>query len=312
MIGSIIIVNYNTNFHLQACLNSIQKLRLEDKFEVIVIDNNSTDRSIEEFPNQFPQPYFYFRDVNDGFGSGCDFGARQSSGEYLLFVNPDIVFYSDVITEMTKFMNNNHQVGACSPVFTNFENQLVYTYNKFPNYRWEFFEFLGSGNEKEEIRLLNNEKIVNRSEEPLYVDWTTGACLMVRSDVFNKLNGFDKDYFLYYEDTDLQYRIHKQGLKIACLPYLRVKHFVNSSVRSVEGEDVYHYHLNRSKLIYYYKHFHLFKRNILRSLMISGILLRMTALNFRKRYSDKKKQKMKQYKKILKVYLSSKDQLIKS
>lgn len=308
---SIITVNYNTTNHLKDCLESIFINIREISFEIIVIDNNSYEREIEKFPQIFPSINIIFRDVNDGFGAGCNFGSSISKGKYLLFVNPDVVFESNIFLEMFSFMEQNAEYGACSPVFVNFEGNLVYTYNKFPNVKWELFEFLGKGNEREEKLLLNNEKILNRSNEPLTVDWLTGACLMIRADIFKKLKGFDEDYFLYYEDTDLQYRIHELGYKIACLSNLILKHFVNSSVKSKDGENVYYFHLNRSKMIFFYKHSGFFKRNVIRMLMVSGIFLRMIALNFRKRYSDKRIQKMGQYKRMLKIYFSGYERLLK-
>lgn len=309
---SVILVNYNTELHLKECLNTLFRFTNKVSFEVIVVDNNSPNREIENFPALFPDVKFYFRDINKGFGDGCNFGASKSSGKYVIFVNPDIKFDEDILTPMSDFLDCNPNTGACSPVLTNFKGELIYTYNKFPNYRWEFFEFLGKGNDKFEQKLLNHPQILNKSKEPLFVDWMTGACFMIRKNVFEELKGFDDDYFLYYEDTDLQKKIHDAGYKIACLPYLRIKHFVNSSVKGDEGDDVYYYHLNRSKMLYFYKHFNFFKRNILRTLMITGIILRMTALNFRKRYSEKRKSKMNQYKKILKIFFSTKFQLLQN
>lgn len=307
---SIILVNYNTTEHLLECLKSLFINIGNISYETIVIDNNSSDREIEKCMAKFPEVNLILRTENDGFGGGCNYGASFAKGKYLLFVNPDIIFESDIFSDMLLFMESNLDCGACSPVFTNFKGELIYTYNKFLNIKWEFFEFLGTGNEREVKILLSNDKILNKSDSALMVDWLTGACLMVRADLFKYLKGFDNEYFLYYEDTDLQYRIHKYGYSVACLTKLRVKHFVNSSVKSENGENIYYYHFNRSKLIYMYKHFGFFKRNFIRSLMLLGIFLRMAALYVRSRYKYKRTQKMLQYKKMLRIYFSNYRQLL--
>jgi GT2 family glycosyltransferase len=142
------------------------------------------------------------------------------------------------------------------------------------------------------------------------VDWITGAFLLVRADAFNTLNGFDERYFLYYEDTDFQYRLRNAGYKIVCLYGLSVRHFGNSSVKSEEGEDIYFYHLNRSKMIYSYLHFGFLKRSILRLLNVIGILLRIGTLGFRKRYKGIEKRKMQQYRSMLRIYASGRNRLL--
>src|SRR6266508_4930543 len=92
---SVIIVNYNTAPHLRNCLNSIYKFTNIIEFEVVVVDNNSTDRDIESFPKTFPEVKFYFRNSNNGFGAACNFGAAHSGGIHLLFLNPDVILVEE-------------------------------------------------------------------------------------------------------------------------------------------------------------------------------------------------------------------------
>ena len=307
---SIIIVNYNSTGFLSKCLKSISEDSSGLNTETIVVDNNSPQRDIENFPVLFPSVRFIFRNVNDGFGAGCNKGASVANGRYLLFLNPDTILPEGSLAQLVEFMESEDSAGACAPVYENFEGNLVYTYNRFPNIRWEFNEFLGKGNDKVEASLLGDKRIIEKSSDPMRVDWLTGACLLVRRNVFFEVGCFDEDYFLYYEDTDLQKKISEMGAGIFCIPKIRIKHFVNSSVFEDKGRTIYHFHINRSKMIYYYKNEKFLKRNIVRIMMIAGVLLRAVTLPFRNRFKDIRKEKFKQYLYLLKIYLLPEKSLI--
>lgn len=135
---TIIIVNYNTADHLKDCLKSIIEFTKQIDYEIIVADNNSTIRDIENFPAMFPNVRFIFRNVNDGFGAGCNCAAKFAKGKYLIFVNPDIVIVDDVIHKLCSFMEENIELGACSPLLMDFEDNIAYNFNEFPNLIWEF------------------------------------------------------------------------------------------------------------------------------------------------------------------------------
>lgn len=309
---SIIIVNYNTTDYLRKCLRSLQEFTIMVKMEIIVVDNNSPDREIEKYPSEFPDVRFFFQSSNNGFGTGCNIGAAKANGKYLTFVNPDIVFDSDCISGMFRYMESAPDTGVCSPVMKDFEGRLNYIYNYFPNYNWEFHEAVGTGNGKKIEDLLEVFKEDKNSGNVLQVDWVTGACLFIRRKVFEKSDGYDEDYFLYYEDTDLQYRVRKSGHKIVCLKDLEVKHYTNSSIKSDKGEDVYFFHISKSKLIYMYKHFSFFKRNIIRFFYITGILIRMMTLPFRGKFINKKEKRFRQYQRMMELYLSGYESILKS
>jgi GT2 family glycosyltransferase len=306
----IIIVNYNTSEHLKECLNSIFLYSKGFTLKIIVVDNKSTDREIEKLPTLFPNVIFNFRDVNDGFGSGCNYGANLSKGKYIAFVNPDIIIKDNVFHNLYKYMEENTDVGMCSGTFYDFNGVIRHTFSKFPGIYSEFLEAKGRGTHKRLNKFIESEKI--KGDEPFDVDWSTGACMFFRKDNFDEINGFDKDFFLYYEDVDIQYRLKKAGYRIKCLPLTKIYHSSNSSIQSYEGENIYFYNLHRSKMIYFYKHFNFFKRNFIRLMLIFGVLIRFIVLNMRSSLSGKKEQKMFQYRKMLKVYFSNKNKLFRS
>ncbi|MCI0716195.1 MAG: glycosyltransferase family 2 protein [Chlorobi bacterium] len=274
-LASIIIVNYNTHEHLRDCLRSIKEKIKSVDFEVIVVDNNSTDRAIEDVACEFPEFYFYFRKQNDGFGAGCNFGANQysSGAEYLVFVNPDIIFTDNSILKLHEFMENNKAVAVCTPLFINRNNELLYSYNFDINILWELCGSLNMGLSRIKKKLMSRPEIKNNI--PFEIDWGLGALLFVRKRAFQEAGGFDERFFLYSEDNDLQFRIRKNGHKIMCIPYVKVIHYYGSSMDDYNSKANYNFYLYRSKMIYAYKHFKWFKRNILRFILIGGLLLRI-------------------------------------
>jgi GT2 family glycosyltransferase len=296
---SVIIVNYETEEHLKKCLESLSNSLINVTYEIIVVDNNSSERGIEELAKQFVNVKFVFNKENHGFGSGCNVGAQIAGGKYLAFVNPDTVFFEDPFTPLFEHMELNPKTGVCSGVLENAMKNLVYTFNDFPGLSWEIRGAAGKGENRKILRLLKNPKILNRSNIPLNVDWVVGAFMFFRADLFASIDGFDEDFFLYYEDVDIQKRVKSLNMKVEVLPNIRICHNERSSVRSFKGENLYYFHMMRSRLIYFYKHSNSVKRNIIRLLHICGVLLRYILLPFRSEFKGKKQQKYFQYRMML-------------
>jgi len=309
---SIIIVNYNTASHLEECLNSIYQNTNNVSFEIIVVDNFSSENEIRTFPSRYPETKFIFLNENKGFGTGCNTGAKVARGKYFLFVNPDIIFLNNILTDLFRFMETNENVTVCSGVLTNLNGEEIYTYNYFPGVKWEFTEAIGRGSHKKILSLMQLPSIINKSSEPLDVDWLIGAFLFFRTDTFKKLKGFDERFFLYYEDVDIQKRAKNIGYKINLLPDKRICHVERSSVKSFEGENLYYFHMTRSKLIYYYTHANILKRSVIRLMLIIGLFFRIVNLPLRRKFKGKKLQKFYQYQMIMKLYISNYKHILNS
>lgn len=282
---SVIIVNYNTSSFLDKCIQSIYEHTKGLKFEVIVVDNNSSDRDIEKFPIKYPQVKFFFRDVNDGFGAGCNFGVQNAEGKYLAFVNPDVILKSNAASVFFSYLEKAHNVVACSGLHENLNSELIYSYNYFPNLKSEAGEAFWFGFRRNIKNLLSRPEILKG--EIFKIGYPLGALIFVRKDAFERICGFDERFFLYGEDIDLGFRLSHCG-EIICIPYVRVYHHYTSSVTGREGKFIESYHLNRSKLIYAYKHYTFFQRTIMRLLMILGISLRLLVLPFNGKYKGDK------------------------
>ncbi|MCX6164395.1 MAG: glycosyltransferase, partial [Ignavibacteriae bacterium] len=205
---SIIIVNYNTSEYLIKCLESTYD-KTESTYdktsgveiEVIVIDNNSTDRSIENLNEIFPEVKLVLRNVNDGFGCGCNEGAKYAKGSYLAFVNPDTFIKDNVLYELCNFMEQNLDVGICSGSFYDYDSKIRASYSIYPNLYTELLDAIGRGTNKRLMKYMENENI--KKNKPFEVEWLMGAYMFFRKESFLKINGFDKDFFLYLEDAEI-------------------------------------------------------------------------------------------------------------
>lgn len=295
---SIIIVNYNTSEHVRKCLDSIFYFTKDMVFEVIVVDNNSPDRRIEELPKKYDSVKFIFRNINDGFGAGCNDGAKYSAGKYYLFLNPDIILKDNAVKKFYDFMEKNADVGLSSGLLVDSEGEPGYTYNDFPSVSWEFKVAISRNTDKRMKELL--DKLLTNKSEAFEVDWVMGACMFMRSELFNILNGFDDSFFLYYEDVDLEFRLDKLGYKIVILQDIRLIHHERSSVRSDEGTDVYLYNMHKSKIMFMNKHYSFIKRNFIRLLYIHGMIIRIITNPFRKDNLFNQRQAFN----VLKMYLN--------
>lgn len=303
---SVIIVNYNTTEFLEGCLKSTIEKTNGVKYEIIVVDNNSPDRDIERFPRKFPAIDFYFRDINDGFGAGCNYGAGKARGKYLVFVNPDTIIKDNVLKKLFDYMENNPDVGMCSGGMFDFDGNLMITISVYPNWYTEFLDAIGRGTNRRLTSYLKSKQM--KKGEPFEVDWIMGAYMFFRKKCFDLVGGFDEDFFLYMEDTEIQFRIRQAGYKIVCLPAVKIFHFKNSTIQSID-HDIFQYNTHRSKMIYFYKHFGFLKRNMMRTMFIIGFLSRMLLLIFRRSFKERRQQKLRQYIMILSLYTSRKFKL---
>ena len=250
---SIIIVTWNSQDYIEDCLNSIYKNSFKD-FEIIVIDNFSADLTVHLLREKYPDIKLIQSD-NIGFGAACNLGFHYSKGKYVFFLNPDTEVKLDCLKNIYDFLENNdaHIVGA----------KLLWPDGRYQDSYKRFFGPFASWLELFEVHYYFPNNYVNREinydfeifDKPAEVDWVIGAAFAVRREIFTLVNGFDEDFFMYFEEIDLCRRVRKLGGKIYFLPSCEVIHkkgksSVMSNVRSVEYfKSLYLYHLKHSSLI---------------------------------------------------------------
>ena len=233
---SIIILNYNTKDFLEDCLSSIRKAKTDRfRFEIIVVDNASTDGSPQMVKKQFPKIKLVANKKNLGFAAGNNLGVKKAKGRYLLFLNPDTIVRPNTFEEMIKFMDNHPDAGAATCKIELPNGKLDEACHRgFPTPWNAFCHF--SGLEK----LFPKSKIFasytlgwNDLNKTHQIDAGVGAFLMVRREVGDEVGWWDEDYFWYGEDLDFCYRIKEKGWKIYYVPKVKIIHYkgVSSGIR---------------------------------------------------------------------------------
>ena len=306
---SIIILNYNTGSFTESCLNSIFENTDVSILEIIVVDNNSVERSVELLKKKFPSVKFFFRNTNDGFAGGCNFGAGEATGNYLLFLNPDVVIKEDIFPKMKEFIDQNEDAGILSGAMYDDEDRIRYFYNYFPDLSWEIAVLLPVLLDRK-INKLNSVPEI-KSNKSFDVDWFHGAFIFIRKKDFELIGGYNEDYFIYYEDVEICYKMKNfLDKRIICLPEIRYYHSTKSSLSNESTDDIYIFHMNRSKLLFI-RNYKFLKRSGIYLAALSNIFSRILILPFWNKYKNRKLLKLHQLLKILKLYFS-RSYLIKS
>lgn len=258
---SIIIVNFNTKRLLRSCLESINKNTDNFEPEIVVIDNNSEDGSIEMIKSDFTDIKLIANNSNVGFGQANNQGAKMAQGEYLLFLNSDTEMTDDFLKKLQENVNDLKNKGVMGFKIMNRNGSLQNFCGNFPsllNLLMEsiYLDRLLKGSSKLFYRVLNT-KFYQQQQK---FDWLSGSCLLISMDLFKKIGGFDEKYFLYIEDVDLCYKAKRQGYDNFYLPLKAVTHFNRSSSPNKTPAIVF----SHQNLIYFFRKNH---SNILAQLL---------------------------------------------
>ncbi|MGH9786154.1 MAG: glycosyltransferase family 2 protein [Terriglobia bacterium] len=276
---SVILVTYNSRGHIGRCLDSLRELEQGLRAEIVVVDNASSDGTADLVRQRYPAVKLIASPTNLGFAAAANVGARHSTGDSLLFLNPDTV-YMDSLRPLQEALESSDRFAAAAPrlVDRDGRTQVGFTVRRLPSATFLAFEVL----------LLNRlfpGNPVNRKyrcldldlERPSEVEQPAGACLMVRRTSFEACGGFDEAFFpLWFEDVDLCKRLRERGGAILFLPHVRVEHHGAHSLESVtfSEKQIYWY---RNLLYYVRKHFPWTTGLALRGALVLGMGLRMAA-----------------------------------
>jgi GT2 family glycosyltransferase len=267
---SIITINYNLAKEIKECVDSVIDKLSGLEYEIIIVDNNSVEKeslglSAEFQKEKYKNLQYYYLDKNVGFGKGCNFGAQKAKGNVLCFLNPDTLIKQNIFPELIAKLKENKSIGMAGPCVT--ENNKLFDYSAgfFPNIFYELLNVFFVGRYFEAFTIKGKAK----QNKAINVDWVMGAALFIKTDVFNKVGGFDKDYFLYFEEVDLCYKVIKSGYEIIYLPYVSVFHHGSLTVK--KDYSFFTKMFYKSKLIFIKKRYPVFKKNIIQSLMLIQI-----------------------------------------
>jgi GT2 family glycosyltransferase len=240
---SIIIVNYNGKDRTRACLQSIHTVSSSVEHEIILIDNCSDDGSVEAIRKEYPDIRIVPQNANLGFGTANNRGARIAKGEFLFFVNNDIIFKEDIITPLKEFMEKNDSAGIAAPMLLNPDGTYQLSYGKYPSLL----------NELRTKRETIAAKSIPDDRSPKRVEWVSFAAVMIHRAAFEKIHGFDERYFMYFEDADFCCRAHDAGYTTYyCAGYALLHSGGGSWSGSIVNKIKIEY--RRSQIMYYQKH----------------------------------------------------------
>ena len=237
---SVIIVTYNTATETLACLRSVLASKNLDNFEIIVIDNNSSDDTADQIKEHFPQVKLIKNSENRGFAKAVNQGIKISSGKYIFMLNPDAEVEPNTISKLASYLEKNHQVGIVGPKILNFDGTIQRSVGPLPTLKHALYEALllsrifPNSLEFGSLRMAGFDFYKTQLVAKL-----TGAALLMRREVFDAYGLFDEQYFLYYEETDLMLRMHRQGkYQIVFYPDATVRHHLNKSLGATSAKTV--------------------------------------------------------------------------
>ncbi|PWT77137.1 MAG: glycosyl transferase family 2 [Bacteroidetes bacterium] len=238
VILSVIIVNYNVKFFLEQCLCSVRKSILQQKelssaSEIIVVDNHSTDGSLEWLSPAFSEIHFIKNETNTGFSAACNQGLKKATGKYLLFLNPDTILPENFFQVCISFLESNQTAGAVGVrMIDGAGNFLKESKRGFPSPWASFCRLSGISSVFPRSRWFSYYYMGHLNEHQTHsVDVLSGACMLATKAALEKTGGFDENFFMYAEDIDLSYRILKAGFSNYYLPLTTIIHFKGESTR---------------------------------------------------------------------------------
>jgi hypothetical protein len=241
---SVIIVNYNDRAHLPACLSSLEKALSGLSAEVILVDNQSEDGSLELVKSSFPWVRLVENERNVGYPRANNIGFRQSRGEYVLFLNTDTVMPVDAPASLLAGIKARPQIAGVGPALIHEDGSFQVSFGN----RRSFFSELCQ-------KLILNpyyKRALQRSRKPRAAGWLSGACLLARRVAVEAAGLFDEAFFFYFEDIDLCRRISDQGHGLVFLPAVHVFHVGGATTSARPWQSRLEY--RRSQLRFYKKH----------------------------------------------------------
>ena len=237
---SIIILSYNVKDLLRNCLQSLEKVKGEVDFEIIVVDNASSDQSVEMVRNEFPTVKLIKNKSNLGFAAGNNKARSIAKGEYVLFLNSDTIVYKNTLKKTVEFLDQNKKAGAVTCKVLLPDGGLDKDARRSFITPWIGLTHIFLKLD----RIFSKSKLFsqywygyispNKTHE---VDAIQGAFFLTRKKILDEIDWFDEDYFLDGEDIDLCWKIKEKSWKIYYYPKVKILHYKGSSKGKTESEN---------------------------------------------------------------------------
>lgn len=265
---SVIVVNWNGAEFVGKCLKSVFESTFDKPWEVIVVDNNSSDKSVEII-KQFPQVIAIENKENVGFGAANNQALKQATGKFVFLLNPDTQIFPDSMEKLVEKIEEEEKIAIVAPQLVNENGSFQKEIGHFPGlvdsilvllklHRLPFFKDLVFPK-------------VDYSQEQ-EAEHLMGSALLIRREVLDSVGVFDEHFFLWFEETDLEKRIKDAGWKLIYYPHARVVHLLSKSIKQVSPLKR-QLMWSKSLGIYFRKHKSLIERILLLPFIILGLII---------------------------------------
>lgn len=247
---SIILINWNSKNVIFDCIDSLNETIKKHTYEIIVVDNNSTDGSLQTLEKKYKNIKLIKNKFNNLFAGANNQGYKISKGEKIFILNSDTKVTEGAVDKMLDYMKNNKEE-AMTCTLLNKDGSVQYNmHRRFPSFlrlstgllykKYSFFKFLPS--------VRNYLYLDKKFDEDFYIEQAAGAAILLRRRLIEEVGGlFDEENFpLFYNDVDLCYRIHNAGKKILCKVDVKIYHLKGESTKKLENKDYIKRHLEAS------------------------------------------------------------------
>jgi GT2 family glycosyltransferase len=268
---SVITVNYRGWVPLERCLNSLLSIKSKNfSLEVIIVDNFSNDGKLDDFAPKFPNFKFIKSEGNYGFAYGNNLGARHATGDFLLFLNPDTIVSEKPIASMLTLLQQNAHYSVVSSQQVDLKGNNENPFGIFLSF-WTINSII-----KSIYSLFSKKKLSETCEESrvIFPDWVSGSLILIGREQFDQIDGWDEDYWLYSEDTDLCKKVTDEGglVVMQCHPPITHQHG-GTTRRTMRLTAFCKAMVIMSKHIYFRKHYSGITHFFLQSFLIINTLI---------------------------------------
>lgn len=237
---SVTICSWNTQEDLRACLASLKDVV---DVEVIVCDNNSEDGSPQMVAKEFPWVRLLAQTQNLGFTGGQNLMIEERSAPHVLLLNSDTVVHEGAIPQLMEYLEANPEVGVLGPKLLNPDGSLQLSCRRFPNPLAALFRNTPLGKLFPNNRYTRDYLMADfQHDHPMEVDWVSGAALLARKELVDKIGGLDPEFFMFCEDVDWCWRAWKAGYKVTYLPSSVITHAIGRSTDKVPNRMIGRFH----------------------------------------------------------------------
>ena len=252
---SVIIAAYNSWPCLPECLEAIRAHAGDIRWEVIVVDNASSDGTPEKLAVLFPQVCCIVNSANLGFSRGCNQGMRRARGEFFLLLNPDSYLISGTLAAAVSYLRGHPDVGILGARVLNKDGSLQLACRRsIPTLRSAFFRFAGLSRLFPRHRALAAYNLTHIDEmETADVESVSGAFMMTRRSLVDKIGGLDERFFMFGEDLDWCLRVARAGWRVVYWPDVVIRHLKGQSIATRRYASLYHFH--HAMWLFYRKHY---------------------------------------------------------